>query len=291
MCDLQAKIAARTAVATAVSAPAKRKQREKPAVPQRKSRRLEGKDSELVQLGDKTDDARGRVVVEVQHEPHRLDPHLAASALNMSEEYNKRFLAGIVGDDEEHEEREEDLRVDATGVAVLSYGLRDQDVIKALPERVYSMSFLPRTDQMVVAAGDKVGNLALWSVPRLVDAKSSVLESEDTVVVYRPHTGAVTQMHVSPQDSTKLLSSSFDGSVREFDLRGGTFTEVFATEDYTGITSLALAGGDAAGVYFASGEDGHVWQIDRRQAAVSTKGFTLHEKKINTVHCHPTMPL
>jgi hypothetical protein len=81
--------------------------------------------------------------------------------------------------------------------------------------------------------------------------------------------------------------------VREFDLRGGEFTELFATSDSTGVTSLALAGGDHVGLYYASCDDGTVCRLDRRESPKKPAAtfFNLHEKKINTVHCHPTQTL
>lgn len=298
--SVQAKMAARTAVGAskrqtrehAEMVKAKRaKLLEDPPAPRRKSRRLEGKGAELLQIWQ-TDD-KGERIRPVRELPDVLRGHFVATAVNTSEEHGKKFLEGIVEEEDEAEEREEDLKVDTTGAtAVVPYELNERDIVKALPDRVYSMALHPRADRMVIAAGDKLGNLALWSAPPS-SASLGDDSQEPDVVVYRPHTNPITQLHFSPQDPTKLVSASFDGCVREFDLRGGAFSELFASSDSTGVTSLALGGGDHVGVYYASCDDGAVCRLDRRETPKKPAAafFNLHEKKINTVHCHPTRPL
>lgn len=268
----------------------KRKPRvqEEPA-PRRKSRRLEGKTAELEKLASLED---GKEAEEPADEwLGRVDAKLASTALNMSDERRKKFLEGLAGGEEDDEEREEDLKVDASGVDVVHYELQEHDVVKALPDRVYSMAFHPRSDRMVLAVGDKLGNFALWSAPKAGASLDEESQADD-VMVYRPHTLPITQLLVSPQDQTKLLTSSFDGSVREFDMRSGTFSELFATPKHAGITYLAPAGKDLVGVYYGSSDDGTVWRIDRRESSEALKQsrYDLHEKKINTVHVQPNKP-
>lgn len=292
--SLQAKIAARTSVG-AKAAPkgiqAKRKPAE-PQLPTRKSRRIEGKQSDNLALGDVYSAATDYVIMdgqqraaltrEAEDRRWRLDPTLAAQAVNLSGDKGKLLLSSIIGD---HEERESELKVDATGIDTVNYDLSGEDIVKATEERIYSMAFHPRTDKLVVAAGDKRGNLSLWSADEPSD-------EENVVAMYRPHTSPVTQLHFSPQDATKLLSSSFDGSVRQFDMRAATFSELFGTSDNVGITSMALNAEDP-NTFLVSCEDGFIWSVDSRQASSDNSKqsqFLLHEKKVNTVHQHPMFP-
>lgn len=90
-------------------------------------------------------------------------------------------------------------------------------------------------------------------------------------------------------DSSKLVSSSFDGTVREFDLRAAESSVVYDTSDNAGISSLVAAG--TAQCYYASCDDGTVRLIDRRARKVQTSVYELHEKKINTVSQHPSLDL
>jgi hypothetical protein len=85
------------------------------------------------------------------------------------------------------------------------------------------------------------------------------------------------------------VSSSFDGTVLEFDLRAAETSVVYDTTDGAGISSLVAAG--AAHCYYASCDDGTVRLIDRRAKKVQCSSYQLHEKKINTVSQHPGLDL
>jgi WD40 repeat protein len=259
----------------------KRKPSDKLVVPQRKSRRLQGKlADERMMKNDKLELTADEMQFIKQETPARFGAHLAAEALNVDGSQGQQFLASIVGGEEE--EREKDLRVDAQGVDVMDYSLQSSDIVKAVEERIYAIAFHPRRDRVVVACGDKRGNLALWNA----DAPDS---DESVVAMYRPHTLPTTQLHFQPGDATKLLSASFDGTVRQLDLHAAQFTELFATDDHAGITSMAL--GTQPGVVLASGDDGHVWTIDTRQAPATHTAYEVHEKKVQTVHQHPLIDL
>ncbi|KAG6622324.1 WD40 protein [Phytophthora cinnamomi] len=161
---------------------------------------------------------------------------------------SKTFLGGITADMEEEEELEEDTILDDDdGV---EYTLADDDITKAVQERIYSVAFLPRADRVVVACGDKMGHLIF-------------------------------------PDSSKLVSSSFDGTVREFDLRAAESSVVYDTSDNAGISSLVAA--STAQCYYGSCDDGTVRLIDRRARKAHASIYELHEKKINTVHQHPSL--
>ncbi|KAJ0409434.1 hypothetical protein P43SY_002324 [Pythium insidiosum] len=273
-----AKIAARTAAgakptttAAARGVSAKRKPKE-PLGPVRKSRRLEGKGAEELMLRD---DKTALSVEEYrEREPSRFDAHMDASAVNVEGDAGRRLLASLAQEDEQ----EREPAVDSSGVELVEYSLAERDIVNVTQERVYTMTFHPRRDRVVVASGDKRGNLSLWSADAPAD-------DNDVVVMYRPHTLPVTALHFHREQTAKLLSASFDGTVREFDLTAAKFTELFAVESDTGITSMSPVAPD---VYLLSCDDGVVCQLDRRaagkQKAVS---FELHEKKINTVHAHP----
>lgn len=209
----------------------------------------------------------------------RFDPTLNADALNLSSDQSASLLASITS---AQDGDERSLRVDATGVDTINYALRPDDIVKATDERIYSVAFHPRADRVVVATGDKRGHVALWNADAPADA-------DDVVAMYRPHTSPVTQLHFAPDDATTLLSASFDGSVRSFDLRAGVFTEVFASRDSAGLTSMALTP-DAARVVLVSCDDGRVYSVDTRERAAKQPSYQLHESKINTVHAHPTVP-
>eukprot|EP00644_Phytophthora_capsici_P002503 jgi/Phyca11/15085/fgenesh1_pg.PHYCAscaffold_11_\ len=281
-----AKIEARTSVGDNLVLEAKRQQlamkravqaarkAELLAQPKRKSRRLEGKKVEMEPI---------EAIDQFEMEKARGPRPPRGSHLHVMDTVDgdsKAFLGGITADLEEEEELEEDtLLDDDDGV---DYTLADEDITKAVQERIYSVAFLPRADRVVVACGDKMGHVALWTPPSESKGKQT-----SPLAIYRPYKTPVSQL-IFP-DSTKLVSSSFDGTVSEFDLRAAESSVVYDTSDSAGISSLVAT--STAQCYYASCDDGTVHLIDRRTKRGKSSIYQLHEKKINTVHQHPSLDL
>ncbi|KAG7390870.1 WD repeat-containing protein 76 [Phytophthora pseudosyringae] len=249
---------------------------ERSTQPVRKSRRLEGKKVEVEPI---------EAIDQYEMEKLRGPRPPRGSSLHVMDAVDgesKAFLGGITADlEEQEEELEEDAILDDDdGV---EYTLADEDITKAVQERIYSVAFLPRADRVVVACGDKMGHVALWTPPS--EGRMKLDSSASPLAVYRPHYTPVSQL-IFP-DSSKLVSSSFDGTVREFDLRAAESSVVYDTSDSAGISSLVAAG--TAQCYYASCDDGTVRRIDRRTRKVQSSIYQLHEKKINTVHQHPSL--
>ncbi|CAI5746812.1 unnamed protein product [Peronospora destructor] len=281
-----AKIAARTAVDEDPGYQATKEQKavnraiqaakrvERSKQPVRKSRRLEGKKVEVQPI-----ESIDQFEIEQMRGP-RLPRGSNLHVMDTVDGESKSFLDGITTDLGD-EELEEDIILDEDdGV---EYSLASDDIIKAAQERIYSVAFLPRTDRIVVACGDKMGHVALWTPPSGAGMKHE--NSVSPLAVYRPHYTPVTQLIF--RDSSKLVSSSFDGTVREFDLRAAESLVVYDTTDDAGISSLVAAG--TAQCYYASCDDGTLRLIDRRAQKTQGSSYQLHEKKINTVHQHPSL--
>lgn len=248
------------------------KKAERLTQPIRKSRRLEGKQVEVEPIDtiDQFDMEKPRGGSTPRSSNLRV--------LDAVDGESKAFLGTIV--DDEASDGDEDVPVDQDdGV---EYTLADHDIVKAVQERIYAVAFLPRRDRIVVACGDKVGHLALWTPGKEAQAVSSPAAS---LAVYRPHSTPLTQLIFS--NKSTLLSSSFDGSVREFDLRAAASSLVYETRDKAGISSLVEAG--TLQCYYASCDDGSVRLIDRRASTMQSARYQLHEKKVNTVHQHPRL--
>eukprot|EP00752_Nemacystus_decipiens_P008110 g7250.t1 len=216
----------------------------------------------------------------------RISGDVSMEASNASEDGTLRLrqmMGGLVGryaigDGEDYELAEPDqvlkrlrnLKVEETGVC------------KVVRDRVYSSAWHPNEEKLLLAIGDKVGNVGLWTVDENNDD-----DAADGVFQFKPHTGAVARLKFDPVDSNKLISTSYDGTVRRMDVEKGAFEQVFANK----------AGEDA---FFS---DGHVVAEDRLLmlsdgvgdvTAVDLRTNTqvwkreAHEKKANTVHTHPT---
>ena len=66
------------------------------------------------------------------------------------------------------------------------------DVAKVVKERIYRMAFLPRSDRLVVAAGDKAGHVGLWDV-----AATERSAEQPELLLLRPHRNVVSAILVN----------------------------------------------------------------------------------------------
>ena len=190
----------------------------------------------------------------------------------------------------------------------------DACVAKVTPERIYGMACHPSPDRVIVCAGDKAGHLGVWNVDRYRradgggggSATTSSDDDDDGVHLFKTHGGAISTLAWNGP-GTSLISCSYDGSVRMFDVeRGKVFEEVFATynddvryKDKLGygtdrgynswIQSMEIDtrfsdGGSSC--FFLSTSEGGVIHVDARGGGGKGKltfDRVLSEKKINTV--------
>jgi hypothetical protein len=177
--------------------------------------------------------------------------------------------------------------------AVHGLSVQDTDVAKVCPERIYSVSVHPAKDTLIVAAGDKVGNIGLWNV-------NDPNDDDDGVYLFRPHRGAVCCLEWIGRNTSQLLSTSYDGTVRLFNAESQQFTEIFATyseeEKFKGKLGYGLDTGshfwtqygvadsrNPENCMFLSTSVGTAMHLDLRSKESITFHEDLSEKKINTL--------
>lgn len=66
----------------------------------------------------------------------------------------------------------------------------------------------------------QVGNLGLWAV----DADDN--GDDDGVYQFKPHTGSIPRLEFDALDGNKVVSTSYDGTVRRMDVEKGAFEQV-----------------------------------------------------------------
>lgn len=174
---------------------------------------------------------------------------------------------------------------------VQKLSLDEEDcVAKVVPDRIFSINFHPTPHKLLTAAGDKNGYVGLWDV----NCKSDTID-RNGVHLFKPHNSAISNMDWD-KSGTRLLSSSYEGSMRVFDIHKETFIENFATYDTSDEYKEKFGYGmDDDGwmqygcfdprndsCIFYSTSTGYVVHIDTRQKRV-TFNCALSEKKINTV--------
>jgi hypothetical protein len=109
----------------------------------------------------------------------------------------------------------------------------EANVAKVVPDRIYSVVCHPSSQHLMVCAGDKQGYLGMWNVDQYnaehdESTKKGKISHTDGVHLFKPHSRPVSAL-VWKNSGTKLLSSSYDGTVRSFDVEKQVFDEVFAT--------------------------------------------------------------
>jgi WD40 repeat protein len=175
--------------------------------------------------------------------------------------------------------------------------------VKVVKERIYSITVSPSTSRLIVAAGDKVGNVGLWNTSH---SHSNTTDDDDSSVVsFKPHNGAVSNLQFHSSNSY-LLSASYDGTCRTLDLESETFLQTFAVFDSDSAHSEKPGFGidDSSSSFymqfacydprpssgssslFASSSIGHAFHYDSRSNSLTFNEF-LSDKKINTLDLHP----
>ncbi|CAM9549603.1 unnamed protein product, partial [Choristocarpus tenellus] len=224
----------------------------------------------------------------VRAAPRRLEGNVTMEASNSSAEDTSRLrqqmLGSLVrGDRSAKDEMDayELAEPDETLKRLQSLKVGEKDVCKVVRERAYGIAWHPSSEKLLLAVGDKVGNLGLWSVD------SDDGDGDDGVFQFKPHTSSIPHLEFDPIDAHKLISTSYDGTVRRMDVEVGAFEQVFANkeEDDVILTYGHLMGMERT--LLLSDGAGEVNAVDLRINKEVWR-CAVHEKKVNTVHGHPS---
>ncbi|NWH84638.1 WDR76 protein, partial [Aegithalos caudatus] len=153
--------------------------------------------------------------------------------------------------------------------------LREENIRKVVKSRVCSMAIHPSESTILVAAGDKWGNIGLWNVS---------CGTEDGAHIFVPHSLQVHCMHFSPCNPAHLLSLSSD-TLRCGDVTKAVFDEICRSEDNLSCFDFLEENASTA---IVAQWDGDVAVVDRRTPGLSSElsadiGFS----RTRTVHVHP----
>jgi hypothetical protein len=101
--------------------------------------------------------------------------------------------------------------VDDCRKTMASLSCDETDIAKLTAHRVACTYIHPSESKLLIAAGDKTGNLGLWDVNK---ASSSEVQS---VYKYKPHAGSLCQIVSSPATPGSMYTLSYDGTIRYLD--------------------------------------------------------------------------
>ena len=157
--------------------------------------------------------------------------------------------------------------------------LKEDDVAKCTERAVTHADFHPSTSEIILASGDKDGNVSLWRVDD---------EDEDTHGVYcfKPHSQYVSHVKFGNGNGIigpNLLSCAYDGHVWMLDSERGEFLELFSGAEHD-IEFASMETNVDGNVIYGGDNDGMLNLIDLRASTKKLAAqFALGEKRINTV--------
>ncbi|KAL3141680.1 hypothetical protein ABBQ32_004368 [Trebouxia sp. C0010 RCD-2024] len=266
---------------------------------------------EAIRYGDPAEPAQPRE----RHPPNATDfsslngrPHSDAAFLEL---LKTQTGPSLTGSHHKHPTRAQLTKVQ----------LQEHDVAKVTKNGIVHLAFHPCTDKLILAAADKSGHIGLWSVdhegaapspsaskenegqPNQADGQGASVKGEesskgegqdlemgegddDGVLELAPHYQYISGLRWAGGNGNcgKLVSGSYDGSVRMLDPTTATFELLLSDEEaeFSAMDCLASA---ASG--YVGDNEGNLQGFDARQKRSSQPALNIHNRKVNTVHIEP----
>ncbi|KAF7732080.1 hypothetical protein EC973_006335 [Apophysomyces ossiformis] len=167
--------------------------------------------------------------------------------------------------------------------------------VKVTPDRINGTAFHPSNTKRLACAADVSGHLGFWDVDGVKkEEKEGTGENDEeeeeeapVVYTYRPHTRTITDLQFNPTDTSKLITTSYDGTVQYFDMEKATFGSLLDSHAYS-YTHFDLTK-DGHTFWFCT-SDGEVGHYDLRARDDSSGKAIVHsarDKKIGCIHLNP----
>ena len=207
---------------------------------------------------------------------------------NLVEE-KKKFLKSFVSMKIEGG-KETSFGKDPTSV-LSSLTITSERVAKVVPDRIFSLAVHPSSEKLLVAVGGKWGGLGLWDV---LDTESE----NDGVHLFEPHVRPINCLTWDKFDTNRLISTSYDGTVRCLDIQTATSQLIYGDEDDESAYTTYHAQQDAHVFFVTMGQTGKVGAVDLRTRGdrkcaqvfqvfnrISAKTVDVHPVNSNLILC------
>ena len=153
----------------------------------------------------------------------------------------------------------------------------ESDVAKVCTDRIVSVGFHPMEQHVVVAAGDKRGNIGFFTPDWASD--------DSCVTLLRVHRQSTTWLQFDALRPHSLYSSSYENIVRRLDVERQVFCEVHRLEEDE-YKFLATCHVDSTASLLRCGfGSGHLQSLDVRGGRPTT--LELHDKTIRSIDVSP----
>jgi len=155
---------------------------------------------------------------------------------------------------------------------IKSLKITPERVAKVAPDRIFSLAIHPSETKLLVCAGGKWGSIGFWDVK---DNKSE----KHGVQVIKHHSRPINCLSFDTYDSSKLVSTSYDGSVRLFDINAEKSSVVFAFDEDDSSYTTYHEQINPNCFLITMGRIGQVGLIDTRVSnSKAASSFKLYEK-------------
>ncbi|KAI8141380.1 WD40-repeat-containing domain protein [Fennellomyces sp. T-0311] len=235
--------------------------------PDRSTPDLDPKKKEEAKRVDKLEDAQQKEFLQILEDVRRFP--------NLEPEDTKP----VKKEDQDAQER---LREEASKLQVR----HSWATVKVTPDRINGCVFHPSSGKILACAADVSGSLGFWDVNGVKKDEDDE-EEEPVVYTYRPHTRGITNLMFDPTNSDKLYTSSYDGTLRYFDMKSANFGLVSMSGESIPYTSFDMSQ-DGHSIWFSTSE-GQVGLRDLRikDGSEELDLHQLRDKKIGCVHLNP----
>ena len=162
--------------------------------------------------------------------------------------------------------------------------ITDDLVAKVVPDRIFSVKLHPGEDKLLCAVGGKEGHVGLW------DIMTRDKRYNDGVHVFQPHSRPINTLSWDWSDTSKLVTTSYDGTSRVLDCEQHTWQMLYGDKEYLeygGWTSCHAQQSENT-FLISQGNTGTVVLVDRRvgwsSPAAQLKCFDRLNPKSLSVH-------
>ncbi|XP_046452338.1 WD repeat-containing protein 76-like [Daphnia pulex] len=161
-----------------------------------------------------------------------------------------------------------------------SFSINEEGVAKVSKSRIYSLVWHPSNCKLLVAVGDRDGNIGFWDIDKLDDKHQGVR-------AFKVHNQPINCITFDKFNSTRLLTTSYDGYVRCLDLHSNVFDEVYSIKR-TNKTWTAYHAQKDPSTLIISQSNGDVAVVDCRTKPGSVANLIqCFEMSARTVSLHP----
>jgi len=160
--------------------------------------------------------------------------------------------------------------------------INEKRVAKVVPGRVFSVTWHPSPTNLMLAAGDKYGNVGLWNMTNNENDNDSC-----NVVAFTPHSKPVSHLDFSTIPN-KLLSCSYDATLRCGDFQKGVFDEIYSVPEEEDDLCRNFDFIDEGNCMLVSHFRGSVSLVDMRTPGTKAEhSYPVNRKSLRTVSIHP----